>query len=102
MRKPEVGESGISEDDSEPELEDEEYEQTSDEEYGTDQGFQPGFPTPRGAEKRNVSKSEPKRARGMTDGSKESVQQTPAELMREMLKRAKRGDTKAQREIMQL
>ena len=27
--KPEVGESGISEDDSEPELEDEEYEQTS-------------------------------------------------------------------------
>ena len=29
VRKPEVGESGISEDDSEPELEDEEYEQTS-------------------------------------------------------------------------
>ena len=49
MRKPEVGESGISEDDSEPEFEEDENEQTSDEEYGTDQGFQPGFPTPRGA-----------------------------------------------------
>ena len=34
--------------------------------------------------------------------SKKSVQQTPAELMHEMLKRAKRGDTKAQKEIMQL
>ena len=75
MRKLEVGESGISEDDSEPEFEEDENEQTSDEEYGTDQGFQPGFPTPRGAEKRNASKSESKRATGMNDGSKKPVQQ---------------------------
>ena len=102
VRRPEVSESSISDVDSGAEVEDEDDEQTSEDEYGTDQGFQPGFPTPRGAAKRNVSKSEPKRANGTSDGSKESVEQTPAELMREMLKRAKRGDTKAQNEIMQL
>ena len=34
--------------------------------------------------------------------SKKPVQQTPAELMQEMLKQAKRGNVKAQREVMQL
>ena len=63
--------------------------------YRTDQGFQPGFPTPRGAEKWNVSKSESKRAIDMSDGSKKSVQQMPAKLMHEMLRRAKRGDTES-------
>ena len=53
MREPDVGESGISEDESVPDVfEDGDYDPPSDDEYGTDQGFQPCFPTPRGAERR--------------------------------------------------
>ena len=56
VRRPEVSESSISDVDSGAEVEDEDDDQTSEDEYGTDQGFQPGFPTPRGTAERNVSR----------------------------------------------